>query len=617
MKTLKIWVMGLAALAAPALPSWAASVTATLDPGQVALGDSTQLTVTVTGSQEQPTMPTIDGLEIQAIRQGTQISIVNGSMTSSASVTYAITPQHAGDFTIPALQAGDGKSQPLTLHVTAAGAAPAPDPSGAQAQPPTGNGPVVLPQNPPPGQSAPQVSVGKYGAIEVVLPPKKEFYEGELVPVEIKVYIAEDAGAQIQPLPQFTSDGFALNSLGKPEQAETVLNGRPYAVLTWHSGLTAVKTGDYTLNFKLPMSVVVAAPMPSMSDDDAFNNLFRNAIASMSNSRKDIVITKTTEPFKVLPLPQAGRPAGFSGAVGQFDAEASATPTKVNAGDPVTLRLKITGSGNFDRVSTDMLPGDANWKTYSPKSHFDANDSINYGGMKTFDQPVIPNNGSVREIPSLAFSFFDPESRQYVTRTCPPIPIEVSGAAVPVPPPAVASTGNAPADNAPPAVAPAAPDLRMNQIDAGSFVSTLRPLYLNPLFIGGQAIPLLALLGGLAFVRRRREASRPDRARLIAANQAIRRQVEAMDAAMRDGQAGAFFVHARGALQQRLGQEWNMRPEAITVLDLDARGAGGNSNLRAVFEMADQASYSDLHLGDADLKQWRQVVMDELAEAKS
>jgi hypothetical protein len=156
----------------------------------------------------------------------------------------------------------------------------------------------------------------------------------------------------------------------------------------------------------------------------------------------------------------------------------------------------------------------------------------------------------------------------------------------------------------------------MNRIEAGSSVATLEPVYLSPIFLATQALPLVALLGGLAFLRHRRNASTPDRARLSAAQQAIRQQVAAMDAAMADQQAGPFFVHARNALQQRYGPMWKMRPEAITVTDIDARLGEAGANARTVFEMADQAMYSDLNLGVADLQQWRQVVASELAETK-
>jgi len=438
------------------------------------------------------------------------------------------------------------------------------------------------------------------------------------VPVEIRAIIPDDLQASVTDLPQFTSDGFTMNSLSnKPEQNQQIVNGRACAVLAWHSALTAVKPGEYPIHLEMPLTVIVAQRMPrNVQDDDIFGSFFKNAFASMG-TKKNVTLQNEALTLKVLPLPQANRPADFSGAVGQFEAEASATPTNVNAGDPITLRLKVTGSGNFDRVSSNMLAGDSHWKTYSPKSHFDAGDSIGYQGAKTFEQPVIPIDGGISSVPSLSFSFFDPEKRDYVTRTTAPIAVTVSGSSV-------ATTVNAsPAASPPtPAQPQAAPssasttpsDIRPNKIESGTFVATLQPIYLNPWFLAAQSLPILACLAGFAFIRRQEMISHPQRKRATAAQQAIRHQVSAMDEAIQNHQTDAFFIHARTALQQRLGQQWNLRPEAITLADIDARLGTGSENIRSIFEMADQASYSDLQFADADLRQWRQVVLNELAE---
>jgi hypothetical protein len=613
---LKSFALVLAVFGLVGLQVRAATVTATLDPAQISLGDSAQLTVTVTGSQEQPAVPNVDGLDITAVGQSTQIEIINGSMTANASNTYQVTPQREGTFVIPAIQAAGASSQPVTLTV---GKGSAMAPSAQQALPPPSAGPVVLPPQAPPQGPVDNSSggQGRYGWIQVVL-PKKEVYEGELVPVEIRAYIPDNVQASVGDLPQFTSDGLTLNSLGtKPDQSTQVVSGQPFVVLTWHSALTGVKTGDYPFTLQMPISIVVPQQAPQTEDpDDLLNNFFRNAMSAMG-TKKDVTIQNVAQTIKVLPLPLANRPVGFSGAVGQFDVEASASPTNVNVGDPITLRLKITGTGNFDRVSTDMLENNPQWKTYSPKSHFDSMDSIGYQGAKTFEQPIIPNDASASSIPSISFSYFDPETRQYVTRTTSPVAVTVSGSSANP----VSSTGVAsatPVVQPQPSVSPvpATPtdDLRANKIEPGSFASTLRPIYLNPWFLAGQGLPLLALLGGWAFLRRHERMSHPQRVRAFAVQQAIRQQVEAMDLAMQNQQVDAFFVHARSALQQRLGYRWNMRPETITLADVETRLGSSGEIIRPIFEMADQASYSTLHFEEADLRQWRQLVMDELAE---
>jgi hypothetical protein len=604
-------MLACALLAALTLQARAATVTATLDPAEISMGDSAQLTVTVSGSQEQPSVPDVDGLDITSVGQSTQIEIINGSMTANASSTYQVTPRHDGTFVIPAIHAGNAASQPITLHVDkGSGTAATAQPQPPQTSPPPGGGPVVLPPPgpapaPPDASPAPQ---GRFGSIEVTL-PKDEFYVGELVPVQIKAYIPQDVESSVTDLPQFTSDGFTLNSLStKPEQTAEVVNGRPYLVLTWHSALTGVKTGDYPFTLQMPLTVVVPQQLPRDAFNDFFNNFFRNTMGT----KKNVTIQSAAQTLKVLPLPQTNRPAGFAGAVGQFEIEASATPTRVNVGDPITLRLKITGTGNFDRVSSDMLPGDSHWKTYSPKSNFDPSDTLGDQGTKTFEQPIIPNDAGVTSVPPVSFSYFDPDIRQYVTRSTAPLAVAVSGSpANPIPGGAVVT---APAPPQPSSASPTADDLRINRLEPGSFVSTLRPLYLNPWFVAGQALPLLALLAGLAWYRRQEIESQPHRRRATATQQAIRQQIEAMEQAMRNHQTDAFFVHARNALQQRLGQQWNLRPETITLADVEARLGQDSENVRPIFQMADQASYSDLHFGDADLLQWRQVILNELAE---
>jgi len=613
MKHLILFVLVL--VGALSLHAQAVTVTATLDPAQISMGDSAQLTVTVSGSHDQPSVPNVNGLDINRVGTSTQIEFVNGNITANASSTYQVTPQREGTFVIPAINVSGASSQPITL-IVGQGSAPPPPP---QNLPPPSSGPVVMPPQTATAGSDDTTTTpqGRFGWIQVSV-PKKEFYTGELVPVEIKAYIPEDIQSNISDLPQFTSDGFTLDSLStKPDQTQQVINGRPYGVLIWHSKLTGVKVGDYPFSLQMPLTVLLPPQMPQNQDaNDMFNSFFRNAMASMG-TKKDINIQNAPQTFKVLPLPQANRPADFSGAVGQFDIAASATPASVNTGDPITLRLKITGTGNFDRVSTDMLSSDTHWKTYSPKSHFDPADSVGYQGTKTFEQPIIPNDAGITSIPSVSFSFFDPETRQYVTRMTAPVAVTVSGNSInSTPAPAIASTTSQapPQTAAPSSTQPAPDDLRSNQIEAGSFVSTLRPIYLNPWFIAGQGLPLLALLGGLAFVRLRERAAHPHRLRATAVESAIRQQLAAMDEAMHNQQTDAFFVHARNALQQRLGHQWNMRPETITLADVEARLGDNRENIRPIFQMADQASYSDLHFGEADLRQWRQVILNELAE---
>ncbi len=95
-------------------------------------------------------------------------------------------------------------------------------------------------------------------------------------------------------------------------------------------------------------------------------------------------------------LPKEGRPANFTGAIGQFKASADAAPTDVEVGDPVTLHFTITGDGNFSYIQCPTLAADPNWKTYVASSKVEFDDESRTEGTKTFTQSVIPKkNGAL------------------------------------------------------------------------------------------------------------------------------------------------------------------------------------------------------------------------------
>ena len=106
-------------------------------------------------------------------------------------------------------------------------------------------------------------------------------------------------------------------------------------------------------------------------------------------SRQDIKVASPPVELTVSTLPAEGRPPDFSGAVGTFKIASDLSSTAAAAGDPLTLRLHVTGSGNFDRVDSTMLEHVEQWKTYPPKSTFKSSDALGYKGEKTFEQPLI------------------------------------------------------------------------------------------------------------------------------------------------------------------------------------------------------------------------------------
>ncbi len=142
-----------------------------------------------------------------------------------------------------------------------------------------------------------------------------------------------------------------------------------------------------------------------------------------------IKITGEAVTLEVKTLPP-NPPASFSGAVGNFTMESDANPKSGQVGDPFTVTTKISGRGNFDRVTAPALEDEAGWRKYPPSANFKQDDDVGISGAKTFESVLSPNERKDK-IPAQLFTYFDSLKEQYVTLRTDPIPVRVEGAAAP------------------------------------------------------------------------------------------------------------------------------------------------------------------------------------------
>jgi hypothetical protein len=315
-------------------------------------------------------------------------------------------------------------------------------------------------------------------------------------------------------------------------------------------------------------------------------------------------VTSPESVFNVLPLPTEGMPPDFGGAVGTFKINTDISSAKNTAGDPLTLRMHVSGVGNFDRVQSSMFGGDADWKTYEPKANFKPADPTGYRGEKTFEQPLIAARAGTHTIPALSFNYFDPGTRRYETARSSPLTVTVA--------PAADSAANAP----PPATASGAPGadahggLRPDHAVTQGRVDSLTPPYFQPRFVAFvSALALLFCAGWVELRRRERNANDIQRERERLRSERIHALLEQMAAASSGADAAVFFNSARLALQQVLGARWQVEPDLITVADIDARLESiDRDDIHQLFVFADEANYSGDELQAADFERWTQVV---------
>ncbi len=472
-------VVAVCLFAAGALPAAELAVSAQLSSNSTGVGEPVQLQIKVAGARSATQAPVVDvdGLRINYLgpSQNTSMRIENGSMVSETSVTYIyqVEPTRTGDFTIPAVSIPvDGRTmqtRPVGLKVESGGS-----------------------QNATRGAAA---------GLEVVL-PKRTAYVGEMVPVEIRFSIDPGVRWQIEAMPTIPGEGFTKQKLPEPRQERGNKNGRDVEVMVFRTAITPSKAGKITLG---PVEIPYVAQVPRAQPRRPrgfFDDIFGDsafAVNQRFRAHADAV------ELDVKPLPAAGRPENFSGAVGQFKFSAEGSPKRVKIGDPITMKLSVSGRGNFDRTEAPALRDAAGWRSYPASASFKADDDLGLSGTKTFSMAVIPEEKKAA-MPAFEFVYFDPAAGKYVTLASAPETLVVEGGA---PPPApVAAVPAEQATPPPSAPEPAPPgDILGIRYDAGRGRHSFQPLYTTRGFWMVQAVPLAGLLALLGFKLRRHDAN--------------------------------------------------------------------------------------------------------------
>jgi len=568
----------------------AASFTASLDRDTIALGEQATLSLKFDGVQPQdaPGIPGIAGLQFQYVGPSSAFSFINGQTSSSITYNYLVTAQHDGEFTIPALRADIGGQQlastPLKLIVSK----------------------VAAP-------SAAAVNSGSEVAFLKFIFPKNKLYVGEPEVGRLELYLRDD----VQNLGNFQltaspTDGF---SAGKTvelqnQRRRVQMGNRIYTVIPLAMPLTAIRTGPLVLG---PFTAGAVVVLPS--ENQGGNPLFQ-----MFNQGEQKQVTLATDPVNVesLPLPEANRPANFTGAVGSFTMNATAGPTTVTVGDPITVRVQISGRGALDTVTLPVQDAWQNFKTYPPTTKLETGDPFGFQGTKTFEQIISPQNSDVHELPALTFSFFNPDDGQYHTLTQPAVPLVVKAAGA-TPMPALAANKNS-AEEKP------AQDILPIKEYLGTLTQNKNPLVAQPAFLAAQAVPVLAFLA--AFIWRRRTDNLANNPRLRRQRAVAALVASGLDDLKRYSQANKpdeFFATLFRLLQEQLGERLDCPASAITENVIDEHQVLRNApqatldGLRELFQLCNQARYAPVR-GTSELNSVAQKfeeTVGELQEVKA
>jgi hypothetical protein len=395
-------VFALLFLAAAGARAQDVQVTASVEAETVGVNDTVLLTITVSGRDSgdatpPPRLPRFRGLQVAGgPNVSTQFQWINGRSSSSKSFTYSLIPEKEGELTIDPIEVTVGNQTYRTKSIRVRVVPGSTRPAQARRRPLDPFGDMGL----GPQRSA-RVGDEVFVAAEL---DRSTAYPGQQVTLSYHLYTQVSVtGIQVQESPPLT--GFWVEDLqveSSPTGVRRVVNGREYL--------------DYVVRRQaiFPNAAGRAKIAPttfavSVKTAGDFFGVF---------AQPETIYRKTKEvTLDVRPLPEAGRPQGFSNAVGSFTLSSSLDKSAAATGDAVSLRVTLAGRGNLKTIGDIQLPPLPDFTIYSSKRADNVRpaEGNQIGGDKTWEYVIVPRAPGEQTIPALTFAYFDPERERYET----------------------------------------------------------------------------------------------------------------------------------------------------------------------------------------------------------
>jgi hypothetical protein len=514
------------------------NISASVDRTTVGLGEPFTLTVTVEGANigavPEPQLPALDGFDKlgSTKSQSTSISIINGRVQQQSSVSFiwTLAPKKLGELTIGpcrlVYKGTEYQTEPITITVVKSATRPQTGPKPKSRQ----FSPFDLFEEPEPEP------VAEGDIFVTASADRTTVYQGEQVTVTWTLYTTREvARLDLKETPSLT--GFWADDIYQPQKLEyqtRTIRGRSYyAAVLRKTALFPTQSGELRVG---SMKLEGEALSPGFF---------------FVQSRPFAV---SSEPVKITvkPLPEAGKPASFTGGVGSFEVSASLSSSSSSGGEPVTLVITVSGTGNLGLIAAPALPQIPGLKILNPETK----DNFSYAvgrlsGTRKFSYPILPGADGKYRIPEIELGFFDPKTGSYYTKKTPPLELVVTGV---------------PANQA--GAEPAAPGLRVlgsdiRHIKTGRLSSELPvpgwlPVLLYPLGIA------VLVAGAILGRHRQRLLSDTGYARRSRALGQARQRLKQAEQALRHNRQGEFYSLVRQALLGFTGDRFNIDTAGMT-----------------------------------------------------
>lgn len=555
------------------------SITASVSPAEIAVGNDAILTVRLEGKFRKsgsPELPELNGITVYESGTSQNFSFVNGQSSTSVEYHYTLRASREGTYKIDPIRVVIGDKEytadPVTIEVTAAQQSipsPASDPGDGVRAPSS--------TDPSPG---PKESIFISASVD-----KDTVYVNQQITWTLGYY--SDGRVTLMRSPNYSppdADGFWVEDLPPQKNYYTKLGGRQFVVTEIKRAYFPAAPGVQEIG-KARVDVVLRGAEARSVFDDFFRN---GGFGQPKNLYSDVTR------IVVLPLPQQGRPENFSGIVAHnLSLAVSAHKQLVQVGEPVNIAVEINGTGNIRTIPQPELPATEKYKVYESGSSSDAfKRDYTVTGRKQYDYVVIPQVEGKWEIPAIELTYFDPIEKRYRVASSYAVPLDVEPGAVEEGRKVVYAGGGDDFEVI-------SRDIRFIHSVSSTIVASRQPFYRSRGYIGLNALPLLAIIASLFVERRRRKFA--DDIGYARSTRARREAEKKLDAARKQFRAGDHergFALIASATTGYFADKMNAPAAGLTVdavtSYLSSHGVGEDpvASVRDVFNACDAARYA-------------------------
>lgn len=375
-------------------------ISATLDRDQIYEGDRATLIITISGIGDRsvrPAIPQVDGAVITLPNPPSiSTTIINGVMSRELIYSYIITPKIKGEISIPpfeiVIENTKYKTKPLKINVLDI-------------------------------QKTDKLFIeSKLNVEDTYIQSRVSikydfFFAPGVIPIDLKIPV----------LSRYEIDGFYNFSMVKQNDIVKIGDNRFYCLKSFDTR-NGVRYNVYSIAFTFfpekEGTFTLAAPT-IIGGIQKGTRVVRDFFGYTEQPNYEEIRAKGENLIlKVKTLPEEGKPEGFNGAIGNYSIAVSANTTKLKVGDPIELKITITGDGLLEKLPRPDITAQEDFI-----KNFKITESLQPGEIRgdsiIFSQIIRPLNAETQEIPPVRFPYFNSGKGAYEIAKSNPIPIEV------------------------------------------------------------------------------------------------------------------------------------------------------------------------------------------------